>query len=166
MLTNGNPSPRRAGWRRLVLPALLTALCTLNGCALLGMKGERVNWRETTLIATADVNHNSPLAVDVVMISDQATLDKLIALQASQWFAQRDDLAATYPTTLRYRSWEVVPGETLNIDRRTFAGPRVAGVLVFANYAAPGAHRQRIDTFKGRLVITMKTDGYTLETLP
>ena len=159
--------PRRPILRTLLVGLMFGALtCSLDGCAWLGMKGARLNWREVTLIATQDANNNSPVAIDVVMVGDAAIVDKLLALRATQWFQDRDDLVATYPQAIRYRSWEVVPGETLSIDKRTFDGPRVAGVLVFARYASPGAHRQRIDIYKGRLVLTLKTNDYTLETLP
>jgi type VI secretion system protein len=153
--------------RALFVGVILGALtCSVPGCAWLGMKGARLDWREVSLIATQDANNNSPVAVDVVMISDPAFFDKLLALRATQWFQDRDDLVATYPQAVRYRSWEVVPGESLSIDKRTFDGPRVTGVLVFARYTSPGAHRQRIDIYKGRLVLTLKTNDYTLETLP
>lgn len=155
--------------RALSCGALLCAalLCmAFSGCAMFGMKGHRVDWREVTLIAAQDANNDSPVAIDIVMVSDPVILDKLLSLRATQWFQDREDLVTTYPKALRYRSWEVVPNETLRVDRRTFSGPRVAGVLVFARYASPGAHRQRIEVYKGRLVLTMKTTTYTLESLP
>lgn len=153
--------------RALVRHGTRMALCaTLSGCSLFGIHGSRIAWRDVTLIATQDANNNSPVAVDIVMVGDAGTLDKLLPLRAAQWFDERDDLVSTYPGVVRYQSWEVVPGDILHIDKRAFAGPRVAGVLVFARYAGPGAHRQRIDTYKGRLVLTMKTTGYTLEIQP
>lgn len=129
---------------------------------MLGLRGSHADWREFTFIAAADMNRNSPVAVDVVLISSQDALEKTLALTAAQWRASRTDLVATFPRGIRYRSWEIVPGQTLSTDKKAFAGPRVIAALIFANYDAPGAHRIRLDKLDGRVVATMTATDITL----
>ncbi len=108
-----------------------------------------------TLVASDDVNGNSPVAVDVVLVTDDALVDRLTALPASKWFDGRADLVASFPKGLRYQSWELVPGQRLDVSGDTFDGTRVAGAFVFANYPQAGAHRVRIQQFSGTLVVQL-----------
>jgi type VI secretion system protein len=133
----------------------------LGGCAMLGFKGDKVKWTQVTLSASDDVNNNSPIAVDVVFIMDETLVAKLADLPAAKWFAARTDLVNTYPEGLRYRSWEVVPGQQLVIPGETLEGPRVAAAFVFANYPAPGAHRVRIEQFGGRLAVQLDNNTFS-----
>jgi type VI secretion system protein len=152
---------------RHVLRGMLT-LCvaaSLASCGMLGLKGQKVSWDEVTLSASDDVNNNSPVAVDVVLITDDAMLQRLAELPASKWFAGRADLASTFPKSIRYRSWEVVPGQRLEVSGETFAGPRVAAAFVFANYPGPGAHRVRIEQFSGRMVVQLDSNAFSVSAM-
>ena len=134
----------------------------LGACAMLSFKGDKVKWTQLTLSASDDVNNNSPIAVDVVLVTDETLVAKLAELPASKWFAARADLANTYPEGLRYRSWEVVPGQQLVVPGETFEGPRVAAAFIFANYPAPGAHRVRIEQFGGRLAVQLDNNTFSV----
>jgi type VI secretion system protein len=134
----------------------------LGACAMLSFKGDKVKWTQLTLSASDDVNNNSPIAVDVVLVTDETLVTKLAELPASKWFAARADLVNTYPDGLRYRSWEVVPGQQLIVPGDTFEGPRVAAVFIFANYPAPGAHRVRIEQFGGRLAVQLDNNTFSV----
>lgn len=159
------PTPGMRMTRRCMGILACACLALASGCAMLGMQGSRADWREFAFIATPDANRNSPVAVDIALIGSHDALEKVIALTAAQWFASRADLSATFPQDIRYRSWEIVPGQTISVDKRAFAGSRVIAALVFANYGAPGAHRIRVDRFDGRVVVTMTAAGFTLTTL-
>lgn len=159
------PTPGIRMTKRCMSILACACLALASGCAMLGMQGSRANWREFTFIATPDANRNSPVAVDIALIGSQDALDKVMALTAAQWFGSRADLGATFAQGIRYRSWEIVPGQTLSVDKQAFAGPRVIAALVFANYGTPGAHRIRVDRFDGRVVVTMTATGFTLTTL-
>nr|WP_175225539.1 hypothetical protein [Paraburkholderia humisilvae] len=134
----------------------------LTGCGLFGSSGDKVKWSQMTFTASDDLNNNAPVAVDVVLVSDRTLLDRIADLPASKWFSARADLAATFPQGLRYRSWEMVPGQRLDVPGDTFTGPRVAAAFVFANYQGPGAHRVRIDTFSGRMVVLLNGTAFTV----
>jgi len=155
---------RAARWMRGAALALPLAL---GGCSTLGLdyfNGDKVAWSQALVAAADDANGDSAVAVDVVLISDEALLPRFDDLTAAKWFASRTDLANTYPQGLRYVGWEVVPGQRLSVPGAQFEGPRVAGAFVFARYAAPGAHRARIDGFSGRLLIRLENKAFTVST--
>lgn len=161
------PSMNRSRGRRVVWQVLRSMLTvcvavSLASCAMLGFKGEKASWDEVTLAASDDVNNNSPVAVDVVLVTDDAMLQRVAELPASKWFAGRADLASTFPKSIRYRSWEVVPGQRLEVSGDTFDGPRVAAAFVFANYPGPGAHRVRIEQFSGRMVVQLDNTAFSV----
>ena len=152
-------------FRLMTVCCMVLLASLLAGCAMpsfLSFKGDKVKWPQVTLSASDDVNNNSPIAVDVVLVTDDTLVARLAELPAGKWFSARDDLANTYPDGLRYRSWELVPGQQLTIPGTTFQGPRVAGAFVFANYPAPGAHRVRIEQFSARLAVQLDNNTFSV----
>ncbi|MFM0667492.1 hypothetical protein [Paraburkholderia sediminicola] len=140
----------------------LLACCVMglvSGCAMFGGKGDKVSWDRLTLVATDDVNNNSPVAVDVVFVTDDALLARVAELPASKWFAARADLASTFPKSVQYKSWELVPGQRIDVPSDVFGRPRVLAAFLFANYADPGAHRVRIEPLNG--VVAVQLDNHT-----
>jgi type VI secretion system protein len=154
------PERLRVGARALLLAAwvAMSAGCAMPG--FLSFKGERVKWKEVTLTAAADANGNSPIAIDVVLVTDEALQARLAELPASRWFAARADFASTYPNGLRVRSWELVPGQRVAVPGASFEGPRVATAFVFVNYPEPGAHRARIEQFSGTLAVQLDNTAF------
>lgn len=134
----------------------LVLLIQLVGCALpsfMTFKGTKLGWSDVTLSAATDANQNSPIAVDIVLVFEDDMLTRLVELPAAKWFAVRADLRKTFPKSLSYRTWELVPGQTIQVPGESFGTPRVVGVLVYADYALPGAHRLRVETLKDALVV-------------
>ncbi|CAG9252838.1 conserved hypothetical protein [Paraburkholderia unamae] len=136
----------------------------LSGCSMLGMSGEKAAWFTLTLAASNDANNNSPVAVDVVFVTDDAMLARVAELPGAKWFASRATLAAAFPKSIRYNSWEVVPGQRLEIPGDALSGPRVKAAFVFASYPDPAAHCVRIETFSGRLVVQLDDHAFTVST--
>jgi type VI secretion system protein len=149
----------RGGAALLAAASLVGAL---SGCSWVGLSGEKAKWSEVTLSASDDVNNNSPVAVDIVMVSDEAMLARVAEMPASKWFAGRDDLVSTFPKNLRYRSWEIVPGQRVEISGDQLAGSRFTGAFVFANYQDSGAHRVRIEKFSGHMVVQLGGNNLTV----
>lgn len=86
-----------------------------------------------------EVNDNSPVAVDVVLVSDKTTLKELSALTAQAWFEKRKTLVRMHPSEIHVTSWEWVPGQ--EIASLKVPGTGIAdGVLLFANYTSTGDH--------------------------
>lgn len=155
------------GSRRRWAAGFLTALCFtgLAGCSMLFPSGDKVKWDELTLAASDDANNDSPVAVDVVYVTDKALLARVAELPASKWFAVRGDLVGTFPDAIRYQSWELVPGQRLAVPKDKLRGPRVAGVFVFADYPGPGAHRVRVERFDGRLVVQLGDNAFSVSSV-
>jgi type VI secretion system protein len=153
---------RRMPYRCARVLVAMGCACVLAACSMLGLSGEKAAWSHVTLVASDEANNNSPVAVDVVLVRDDAMLARLADLPASKWFAARADLLSTFPGSLRYRSWELVPGQRLDLPAGAFAGPRVVAAFVFANYPEPGAHRVRIQKFSGRLVVQLNSNSFSV----
>lgn len=144
-----------------LLPIIFLIILCLAGCmrtrSLLG-------GRMILDIAIADdANRNSPIAVDLVMVYDEQTMNRLLQLSARQWFAERtqikkDNLDASGLTTYE---WEWVPGQMIGLVELPLDPKAEAGIL-FANYLVPGAHRFRIDPGKD-WVIRLYSDTVSVE---
>ena len=151
-------------WKRFTKWAFSLALVLqLTGCALpafLSFKGTKLNWSEVTLSAAPGANQNSPVAVDVVLVFEDDMLERLADLPANKWFGARADLRKTFPKSLSYRTWELVPGQNIQVPGEIFGSPRVAGVLIYADCAAPGAHRLRVETLKGPIVVRFESQNF------
>ncbi len=166
------PHPRlaTASWLAvLALSLILTGCSTVGkwtdsliaaGASLVGAGKPRpvaAPWKSVTVVATADANQNSPVALDLVFIRDPALLDTLSATPAAQWFATRSDTQRTFPEGLGVVSLELVPGQVLSLaDSAQIHQPALA-ILAFASYPPPGEHRQRLQP---------KADGYVLQLGP
>jgi type VI secretion system protein len=166
----GQPSRVRGGTAcltRWAVAGLLSAICfvSLAGCSMLFPSGDKVKWDELALAASDDANNDSPVAVDVVFVTDKTLLARIAELPASKWFSVRGDLVATFPDSIRYQSWELVPGQRLVVPGDKLRGPRVAGVFVFADYPGPRANRVRVEQFKGRLVVQLGDNAFSVSSV-
>jgi type VI secretion system protein len=131
------PAVRRpaARWSAAVLAVALLASCATKNTP--SLKFETVS-----LTAIEAANDNSPVAVDLLLVRDQALIDKLLALTSDQWFQQKAQFEADYPKDLSVYGWEIVPGQTLE-DKIPATPPAWAGI-VFTSYHTAGAHRLRV----------------------
>jgi type VI secretion system protein len=137
------PQNKMALPRQVLLFSIVCCSFVLTGCSAV-MKPVR-NASHTTgginLNVTLDpeVNDNSPVAVDVVLVSDKSVLKELSALTAQAWFGKRTTLLRMHASEIHVTSWEWVPGQevaTLKIPHTGIAD----GVLLFANYTSTGDH--------------------------
>ncbi len=140
--------PHRQFIRSMAYLAVALGLTLLSGCSMKNLFGPagtaRLEWKGLLVSANSNANQNTAVALDIVFVGDPEMLEKLSALPASRWFAVRDDQLKTYPTALSVHSLELVPGQSRLLSAETLGSPRVAGVLLFANYQAPGEHRLRL----------------------
>ena len=125
-----------------------------------------LDWKAITLVAAPDVNQNSPLALDLVLGRDQATLDKLLTLPAAKWFASKDELQKTYPNSLTVRSWELVPQQVLQLSDEALGSPRVAGMLLFADYLSPGEHRAQLPLTREAFLVELGARSFAVQARP
>lgn len=135
----------RAALTGAVRCAWLVTACLLAGCSMFGgTKAVKPDWKTLHVITAPDANNNSPLAIDVVLITERALVDGVSALTAAQYFAARDDMRRSQPGALVVQSLELVPGQSFEIDPKPFRAKKGWAALMFANYGTPGAHRYRL----------------------
>ena len=143
---------------------LLILVTSLSACGITSLlpKGSRLEWSGLAVLAAEGANLNTPVALDVVFLRDEATLALVSKLPASQWFASRKDLVKTFPQGLSYLSMEITPGQTLKFPVKSFDGSRLAGALVFADYLTPGEHRIRVDQLQGDLLLQLDERAFSV----
>jgi type VI secretion system protein len=119
---------------------LLLAAALIGGCG-----GGDVDVRTVEIRVVEAANDDSPVPVDMVLVSDQALIDQILALSAADWFRKRAQFQRDHPATLTVYSWELVPGQV--VPRHDISRPdSLWAAVVFANYDGEGAHRLRVDT--------------------
>lgn len=102
-----------------------------------------VHTNDLQIVAMPAANDNAPTTVEAVMVYDPVLLKSLLTMNASDWFASRDQLRNDFPDGFVSRTWEVVPGQQVDLRPLPFA--KGLALLVFANFQSPGAHRARLD---------------------
>ncbi len=102
---------KRAAVRLLLLACVLLPL---GGCGsmnamsnLMFPPGVKLDWDSVSLYIDPAANRDFPLAVDVVLVSDEALARKLAAMKAQEWFAARDSLRKSHPGELEFDSVEM-----------------------------------------------------------
>lgn len=111
------------------------------------------------------VNDNSPVAVDIALVSDKGLLGELMKMPASDWFTQREQIRRDHPpgTGLDVWSGEWVPGQVVEPIPLSIDGT-VQGGIVFVNYSTPGAHRAVIPPCKD-VVMSLGAEDFTVESV-
>jgi type VI secretion system protein len=125
-----------------------------------------LDWSSITMVASADVNQNSPLALDLVFVRDPAALEKLLTMPAAKWFASKDELMKTYPNALTIKSWELVPQQVVQLSEEALGSPRVAGMVLFADYFTPGDHRAQLPLGKVAFLVDLNARSFSVKTKP
>jgi type VI secretion system protein len=120
---------------------LLVLISLLAGCSF---RGERIGLDRLTLDVAERANDDTPIAVDFVAVRDTELLKLLSDIPAKQWFAEREQYRRDYRESFSVWSLELVPGQFRDVPDFPFSGDQAAGLLVFAGYNTPGAHRLRL----------------------
>lgn len=169
--------------RWLAYVAMAWVLVSASGCAMVGSMANVVasstanlfsgppgpsflDWKAMTVVAAPDVNQNSPLALDLVFVRDPAVLEKLLTMPAAKWFASKDEILKTYPNALSIKSWELVPQQVLQLSEEALGSPRVAGMVLFADYLAPGDHRAQLPMGKVSFLVDLGARSFSFKTKP
>ncbi|MDR3518958.1 MAG: hypothetical protein P4M00_24425 [Azospirillaceae bacterium] len=125
---------------RVLVSALITALIMMVAACGSDGPGQSLNSVKFTVDSVA--NDTAPVAIDIVFVRDRKLLEQAGSFTAVDWLAKREQLIKDNPDAIEVRSWELVPGQALTAD--VSDADDAYGILVFANYAAPGPHRLRI----------------------
>lgn len=153
---------RSRAFVRRRLPGVPAVLLLFAGIAAgLAACGDRpsLKWNAVTLEVSPKANDDSPVAVDLVMLSEPTLADEFLKLSANDWFQQKEQLQRDHPKGIVVHDWELVPGqvlkEKLSEDSYFWAG------FVFARYETPGAHRARLAK-PGEVTVKLGDDDVTV----
>ena len=140
---------------------------SLSGCGALSAFSIISNWTgmddmslvshiETENIgitAALGANRDTPVALDIVGVSDEKMVQVLVKFDAKSWFLQKDKFV--HQSGFNINTFEVVPGQTIPIDVQYSWSDRrkYRAVFVFAKMLAPGLHHLRIDKFSKPIVV-------------
>ena len=97
------------------------------------------------------------------MVYDPVLLKSLLTMNASDWFASRDQLRNDYPNGFASRSWEIVPGQ--QVELRPLPFPKGLALLIFANFRSRGPHRARLDV-RSHPRVTLSDHDFTVTEAP
>ena len=113
--------------------------------------GVKLDWESVSLYIDPAANRDFPLAVDLVLVSDEALARRLGTMKSQEWFAARDSLRKSHPGDIEFDSVELAPGDAMTLPGKRYSGKRVFAALAFADYLSSGEHRARLETLKGRI---------------
>ena len=158
--TASAPRPRRRS--RLLVIACLGLSLVAGGCGLLNRTKSLFGGKlPIQVFVASDVNQNSPVAVELVIVYNKKFLDKLLEMSAKDWFERRVQMARDFPKAFKSQAWEWVPGQEVDpIEMSVKRGAR-AGVA-FADYFSAGPHRIQFDPHKP-LRLELRDDEIYLE---
>jgi len=136
---------RLIGVGMLCAVILVTSACSNIGARTRAMFGDRL---EIKVKIAPDANMDNPVAVDLLLVYDDALLERLIAMTALEWFNQREQIRKdNLPEEgLDTFEWEWIPGQTV-ADIDLPLKPSAKAAILFVRYLTPGPHRFRIDPF-------------------
>lgn len=161
---NGDKRVDRGLFLRLIRPAALLLIIVLVGGSLgcgSNLKTRRFFGGDVELKVEIDenANQNSSVALDVLIVSDDKILAKLIEMTSKQWYAEREQFKRDHlqGPNIDYWGWEWEPGQV--VPPQIITPPVSAvGTVYFSNYATPGSHRFRVDPFTDVTIRFMEKD--------
>ena len=103
-------------------------------------------------------NLDTAIALDFVVVYDDALASNLLKLSASAYFTQKKQLIRDNPMGMDIYSWELVPGQVINPTPIKMTQPIPRAGIFYANYLTPGDHRVKIGSETGVKVILGKQD--------
>lgn len=136
------------------------------GCSLLSSdRPASLAIQQITVDVVAQANNDTPIALDFVLVRTKELALSVNTLSAKSWFADKHQWLIDHSGQVDAWSYELVPGQHINIDTTPFDGERASALFVFANYQLPGAFRLRLENKrkvvlrldKARMVLTGAT---------
>lgn len=142
----------------MLKPLFLSFLILVGGCGGTPQPVKEVFLQSVALDIDPHANENTAIALDFVVTYNTELSNTLLQLPAFKYFEQKKQLIRDNPDTLQIWSWEVVPGQFVNIIPIVFSGLYPQTGIFFANYLTPGDHRIRIGKQTAVLVMLGEKD--------
>ncbi|MBF0225354.1 MAG: hypothetical protein HQK76_07855 [Desulfobacterales bacterium] len=95
-----------------------------------------------------NVNLNSPVAVDMLIIKDEKLFEKLITMSSKEWFDKKAQIKKDFANGLGLDlwEWEWVPGQKIPMQKLPLR-PKAKAGFIFADYFTEGVHRARFNPY-------------------
>jgi type VI secretion system protein len=148
---------------RTHLPLLIPVLAFMTACSVLKPVRTAAHLNSHLLLSVnidQNLNQDTPLAVDVIAVSNKNTAKDISSLTSRKWFATRTALERMHPSDLHVYSWEWIPGQQvadLTIPKTEVA----AGLFLFADYSSSGSHTAVLPK-TGNITVTFGQDDFSL----
>jgi hypothetical protein len=112
--------------------------------------------KKVTLVTAPDTNGDRAIAVDLVFVTQDLPAQEIGKLTARDYFSRRAQLLLDFPQTVQTRSWELAPGQLVQMAN---ANPpcNLVQTFVFADFASQGDHRATVIN-GGALQVTLGAD--------
>ncbi|HXZ00144.1 MAG TPA: hypothetical protein VEI03_09100 [Stellaceae bacterium] len=133
------------------LSALLGA-ALLAGCGIFSSATPTIKSRSVEIEVAQGANQDSPIAIDIVYVYDPQLVTQLTQMTAHDWFLKRGQIRQAFPSGFDLTSFELVPGQKGPVETIPSASTDAIAAFVFADYAADGTHRARIDAIEHVLI--------------
>jgi type VI secretion system protein len=124
------------------------------------------------VIAEADANNGRPIPLDVVFTRDRETLKDLEGFTASGWNSVKGTNLGNWEGKIVSKSFEVGPGQQVQITEFPEGYADALGIVVYANYNQPGLHRlvftevREIELILGKMTLLSENGKPYLLTSP
>ncbi len=127
----------------------LIAVMGLSACSLFTPSPiPPIYLKEVNLSLDSDANSNSATAIDLLIVYDPDLLKVLLGLEAKDYYSIVKQVKQDYPELADILHWELTPGQVIKNYPINLRSDDPQGVVMFANYYAPGPQRVRIGSSK------------------
>jgi len=127
----------------------LATLLMLSACSLFkDCPTPPIYLQEVNFSLDSDANKKSATAIDLLIVYDPALLEVLLKMEAKDYYIAARQLKQDYPSLTDILHWELTPGQVVKDYPISLRSDAPQGVVMFADYYAPGPHRVRVGSSK------------------
>lgn len=153
-------------WSACVVMSACSILSASKGEPTISMvKSFPPKWPGLVLSATSDANVNSAVAIDIVFAGTAEVQTILQNVNASKWFSSREGTMRTFSESLKVISLELVPGQTVMLNKKDYSKLTSTGVFIFANYLTAGDHKSVIPLDEAGYVINLEHQTFKVSSV-
>lgn len=91
-----------------------------------------------------NINDYSPVKMNILYAYEKGVYDKLLNMNSDQYFSQAEQIKEDFNESLQVFEWDIIRSQILSDQKIIPRKPTGSGIIVFANYLTPGAHRKTI----------------------
>lgn len=145
---------------------IILLFLTLSGCSEKENSNQNSKYRlEKIKIQTSeDMNHETPMAVDLVLIYDQKSLDELQNMPAKEYFQNLSEIKSQAGNAISVYRWYTMPGQDAKSFEIITPSAKPLGAIIFMNYNNnKGYHRYLVTNYKNILLTLGKDHGSILQ---